>query len=103
MESPLEQLLTMAGHVVVDATTGELEPDTALEFCRVLLPHLLTELEIARRVEASLSERFPDPAVPVLPSDCTATVCSNRWPKVEAAKTPLKARKKAARRKKNAS
>lgn len=89
MESPIERLLTVASQVAVAASTGELEPDTALEFCRVLLPRLMTELEIARRVEARLAERFPGPVVPA--------------PKTETPKPTRKARKKAARRRKHAS
>lgn len=89
MESQLEQLLTMAGRVVAEATTGELEPEDALGVCRILLPLLLTELEIAKRLEASLAERFPGPAVAA--------------PKTETPKPARKARKKAARRQKNAS
>lgn len=89
MDSPIERLLTVASQVAVGAATGELEPDTALEFCRVLLPRLLTELEIAKRVEARLAERFPGPAVVA--------------PKTETPKPARKARKKAARRRKHAS
>lgn len=89
MESTIDRLLTVAGQVVAAATAAELEPETAVEFCRVLLPRLLTELEIAKRVEARLAERFPGPAVAA--------------PKAETPKPARKARKKAARRRKHAS
>lgn len=103
MTTTIDRYIAVSSQVAAAASTGELAAENAVEFCRVVLPRLLVELEIAKRVEERLAERFPDPVGPVLPSDCTATVCSNRWPKVEAAKKPLKARKKAARRQKNAS
>jgi hypothetical protein len=89
MTTTIDRYIAVSSQVAAAASTGELAAENAVEFCRVVLPRLLVELEIAKRVEERLAERFPDPFVPE--------------PAVEPKKPRRKARKKAARRRKHAS
>jgi hypothetical protein len=59
MTEEMERYVALAHGVAAHATAGTLEPDTAMRFCRAILPSLLVELDIARRVEARLEQMFP--------------------------------------------
>jgi len=56
-----QQLHAIAMAVSGRAQAGTLDADSALKFCTSLLPQLLVELEIARRVEDRLAAVFPPP------------------------------------------
>lgn len=96
MTVDIKHYIALAHGVASHAATNTLTIDTAVQFCRVILPALLVEIEIAQRVAERLESTFP------VATECDATVCSNRWKK-EPAKKAKKAAKKAAKksRKKN--
>lgn len=56
-----QQLHAIAMAVSGRAQAGALDAESALKFCMHLLPQLLVELEIARRVEDRLAAAFPAP------------------------------------------
>lgn len=93
MQTAMDRVIECAYAACVGAQEGRLEPDTAVEFCRVVLPRLLAELEIVKRVEAALADRFPGPQeeAPAKPQ-----------PK-KPSRRPSKARKAKARRRTRAS
>jgi hypothetical protein len=62
-----EQLHAIAIAVSGRAQAGNLDAESALKFCTHLLPQLMVELEIARRVEERLSAMFPAPSEPEAP------------------------------------
>jgi hypothetical protein len=64
-----EQLHAVSMAVSGRAQAGTLDHESALKFCTHLLPQLLVEFEIARRVEDRLATMFPAAAEPepVLP------------------------------------
>jgi hypothetical protein len=100
MNPDIDRYLTLAQGVSSHANAGTLDADTALRFCRVVLPALLVEMELARRVDARLSSMFPAPAAD--PKPCEATVCSSRWQEPEAKKAKKKAAKKPRKKKEQA-
>ena len=59
-----EQLHAVSMAVSGRAQAGALDHESALKFCTHLLPQLLVELEIARRVEDRLATMFPATAEP---------------------------------------
>jgi hypothetical protein len=99
MTDEMERYVSLAHGVAAHATAGTLEPDTAMRFCRAILPSILVELDIARRVEARLEQMFPATAAVVAapPAPCEATVCSSRWEGMSAKKA-TRAIKKAAKK-----
>lgn len=91
MTQDIERYITMAQNVAAHAKAGSLEGHVAVQFCELILPTLLVELDIARRVDSRLASLFPDP------KPCEATVCSSRW-KSAAQEKPTKAKKKASKK-----
>lgn len=92
MTYDIKQFIALAHGVSSHAATGTLAADTALQFCRVVLPALLAELEIAQRVSERLESAFPVAAA------CEATICSSRWNEPAAAKPEKAIKKKAAKK-----
>jgi hypothetical protein len=84
-----KQFIALAHSVSAHAAAGQLAPETAVQFCRVVLPALLVEIDIAKRVEERLNAAFP------AAETCPATICSSRWKSEE---KPAKAKKKAAKK-----
>lgn len=100
MTYDIKHYMALANGVASHAATNTLAPDTALQFCRVILPALLVEIEIAQRVAERLEATFPAAAA------CEATVCSSRWqepPAKQATKKAKKAARKSRKRKEAAS
>jgi hypothetical protein len=95
----MERYVSLAHGVAAHATAGTLHPDTAMRFCRAILPSLMVEFDIARRIEARLEQMFPATAAVVAapPAPCEATVCSSRWQGVSEKKAK-RAKKKAAKK-----
>lgn len=91
MNQEIERYITLAQNVAAHAKAGSLDHRVALQFCEVVLPTLLVELDIARRVDSRLAALFPEQ------KPCEATVCSSRW-KPDAAEKPAKAKKKATKK-----
>lgn len=90
MAPETERYIEIAQRVAAAAQAHTLKPETALQFAEFILPDLLVELEIAKRLDARLSERIAAPQQP-----CEATICSSRWKAPEKA---AKAKKKAAKK-----
>lgn len=72
MTPETQRYIDIARRVSATAQAGTLPPDTAVQFCQVILPDLLVELEIAQRVDERLSARFapvphPAPETPAKP------------------------------------
>lgn len=86
MTDEMEKYVSLAHGVAAHATAGTLNADTAMRFCRVILPPLLVELDIARRVEARLEQMFP------------ATAAVVAAPEAVPAKAAKRAKKKAAKK-----
>lgn len=95
MTQDIQRYITLAQGVSAHAQAGTLAHETAVSFCKVILPALLVEIELAQRVDARLSQMFPAPAAPQ--PECAATVCSSRWAP-PAGDTAGKAKKKRAKR-----
>ena len=95
MTPDIQRYITLAQGVSAHAQAETLNPETAVQFCKVILPALLVEIELAQRVDARLSQMFPAPQAP--PQECAATVCSSRWSATPADKS-RKAKKKSAKR-----
>lgn len=91
MNQDIERLITLAQSVAAYAQAGSLEGHVAVQFCYVVLPNLLAELDVARRVDSRLAALFPEQ------KPCEATVCSSRW-KPDAPEKPKKAKKKATKK-----
>jgi hypothetical protein len=64
MTQDIERYISLAQGVAAHAQDGTLNEDTAIRFCRVILPSLLVELDLARRVDARLAQMFPAPQPP---------------------------------------
>lgn len=92
MDTQTERFLDIAQRVSANAQEDTLSPDIAVQFCKWVLPALLVELEVAKRVSERLDSAFPVPPQ----ADCGATICSSRWHKQE--KAPQKAAKRAAKK-----
>ncbi len=95
MTPDIQRYITLAQGVSAHAQAETLNPETAVRFCKVILPALLVEIELAQRVDARLSQMFPAPQAQ--PQECAATVCSSRWSATPADKS-RKAKKKSAKR-----
>lgn len=83
MTQDIDTIVALSRRAAAYAQTGELNGDVAVRFCAEILPALLVEFEVAKRVDARLTEMFPAPAADTKPV---------------AAKKPT--RKKAAKKKK---
>lgn len=84
-----QHYIDIAHRVAATARAGSLKPETAVQFCQVILPDLLVELEIAKRVDERLSAQFapvPQPA-PETPA------ASPKRAKKKAVKKPSKKKK----------
>lgn len=72
MTPETQRYIDIAHRVAATARAGSLKPETAVQFCQVILPDLLVELEIAKRVDERLSAQFapvpqPAPETPAKP------------------------------------
>ena len=100
MTPDTERYISLAQGVSAHAQAGTLDADTAVRFCKAILPALLVEIELAQRLDARLSQMFPAPAAGPQP-ECGATICSNRW-SAPAAEPQSAKKKRAAKRAKKA-
>lgn len=57
-----QKLIDYALAVSSLSQAGTLSGEGALQFCQLILPHLLAELEVSRRVDERLASMFPEPA-----------------------------------------
>ena len=92
MTQELTRYIIVAQQVVAAAQADTLDGHLAVQFCKAVLPTLLVELDLARRMDARLAAMFPEP------KPCEATICSGRWGKKAGEEKPKKARKKAAKK-----
>lgn len=91
MTQEIERYIAVSHNVASHAQAGSLRPQDAMQFCEVILPTLLVELDIARRVDSRIAAMFPEP------KPCEATICSSRW-KPDAPEKPKKAKKRATKK-----
>lgn len=97
MNPTVHDMIALAASVSAAAHVDGLDPEAAVKFCKHVLPRLLVELEVARRVDERLAAAFP--ATPPQPS-CEATICSSRWKKPEQPEKAQKAKKARGRKRK---
>lgn len=97
MNISAQDMIALAASVSAAAHVDDLNPEAAIKFCKHVLPRLLVELEVARRVDERLAAAFPLP--PAQPP-CEATICSSRWTKPEPAAKAKKAKKASGRKRK---
>lgn len=87
MDTQIDRFLDIAQRVSASAQQDTLSPDIAVQFCKWVLPALLVELEVAKRVSDRLDASFPTPEPVVVES------VKPKARKTKAAKRPRKKRK----------
>lgn len=92
MNIDINKLVSLSSEIAAQAGAEALSPEAAMQFCRLVLPHLLAELEVSRRVDERLASMFPVPQPE--PAPCEATVCSSRWQEKATDKKQAKKAKK---------